>query len=137
VLSRPFTLFDQLLYGLEKRAAEVARLLQPNKDDFMMTFSSPSAQVIYAKSISRVGIRYERIVKGMDEPWRKVCERHLTDLAKSLYIWNLGSQAKHPYPELKEKEIKFFFSHLLGPVGVVAEVPCVDIKMGGENRCKS
>lgn len=47
VLSRPFTLFDQLLYRLDKEADEVSRKLQPVKEDFRPVEGWPSTGLAF------------------------------------------------------------------------------------------
>lgn len=116
VLSRPFTVFDQLLYNLEKRAKDVT--LTPLKNEFRAAYGSShvSAGVRYERRISRIGLVFKIMVSGMDDPWRRVCEFHLTTITKHLWVANLGSQAPHSYPSLKDGQKKFFYSLLLGPV---------------------
>lgn len=116
VLSRPFTVFDQLLYNLEKRAKDVT--LTPLKNEFRAAYDSShvSAAIRYEKSTSRIGLVFKIMVSGMDDPWRRVCEFHLTTITNHLWVANLGSQAAHPYPSQKDGQKKFFYSLLLGPM---------------------
>ncbi len=114
-LSRPFTIFDQLLYNLAKRAKDVT--LTPLKNEFRAAYGSShvNAEVRYEKPASR-SVVFKIIVSGMDDPWRRVCELHLTTITNHLWVANLGSQATHSSPSLKDGQKKFFYSLLLGPM---------------------
>lgn len=112
-LSQPFTVLDQLLYSLDKEANEVARGLRPEKNEFRLSKQSyHSARVEYQKDVSRVGIVFEKTVSAMDEPWRKVCQRHVRRIARDLGVAGLGSQQGSPPVEGLART---FFERHLGP----------------------
>ena len=112
-LSQPFTVLDQLLYSLDKEANEVAKGLRPEKNEFKLSKQSyHSARVEYRKDVSRVGIVFEKTVSAMDEPWRKVCQRHVRRIARELGVTGLGSQ--QGAPPLDGLAHTFFERHL-GP----------------------
>lgn len=128
-LSRPFTIFDQLLYSLEKEAIEDAKYLRPEKNDFKLsTVHYPSATVTYEKKISRVGVTFPVTVSGMNDPWREVCERHIRYMALTLGVLGLGSQAAHPNPEMKDAGVQQFFSRYLGPSVTLENTPVASLR---------
>lgn len=112
-LARPYTVFDHLLYSLDKEVNEVAKNLRPEKNDFRPSkYANDSARVTYEKEVSRVGVLFEKTISGMDDPWRKVCERHVRRMARDLGISGLGSeQASVP----EEGVVRAFFKRHLGP----------------------
>ncbi len=115
-LSRPFTIFDQLLNSFEKEAIQDAKYLRPEKNDFKLsTIHYPSARVTYEKKISRVGVTFPVYVSGMNDPWREVCERHIRYMAITLGVSSLGSQATHPNPAMRDAGVVEFFARYLGP----------------------
>ena len=141
VLSRPFTIFDQLLYSLGKEAAENAKYLRPENDDFRPSRHGRdvSTEVRYEKGNSRVGVLFDVTVSGMNDPWRDVCKRHVEQMALSLGVRYLGSQVAHPDPAIKNSEVQVFFSRYLGPkwsrddIPVAALQPFIDsmVVIGG------
>lgn len=129
MLSRPFTIFDQLLYSLEKQAIEYAKHLRPEKNDFTLsTLHYPSATVAYEKEISRVGVTFPVTVSGMNDPWRQVCERHVKSMALDLGVLSLGSQAAHPNHEMKAWGVHGFFSRYLGPKVSLENMPVTSLQ---------
>ncbi|HLZ35815.1 MAG TPA: hypothetical protein VKP13_17570 [Nitrospira sp.] len=113
VLSRPFTLLDQLLYSLDKEANEVAKGLRPEKNEFRLSKQSyHSARVEYQKDVSRIGIVFEKTVSAMDEPWRKVCQRYVRRIARELGVAGVGSQQGSPP---LDGLARTFFERHLGP----------------------
>lgn len=128
-LSRPVTIFDQLLYSLEKEAIEDAKDLRPEKNDFnLSTLHYASAKVTYEKKIARVGVIFSATVSSMNDPWREVCERHVHRMALTLGVLSLGSQATHPNPEMKDAEIRVFFSRHLGPNVSLGNMPVASLQ---------
>lgn len=118
VLSRPFTIFDQLLYSLGKEAAQNSKYLQPRNQNFRPPKHGlvVSTEVRYEKGNSRVGVMFDMTVSGMNDPWRDVCKEHVRDMAMSLGIDGLGSQVARPPsdPEIKAAQAHHFFSRHLG-----------------------
>jgi hypothetical protein len=112
-LARPYTVFDHLLYSLDKEVNEAAKNLRPEKNDFRPSkYANDSARVTYEKEVSRVGVLFEKTISGMDDPWRKVCERHVRRMARDLGVSGLGSeQALVP----EEGLVRTFFKRHLGP----------------------
>lgn len=113
-LSQPFTILDQLLLGLDRKASEVAKYLRPEKNDFRPTrIVSPDASstVSYDKTIARTVIQFNLTVSGIDDPWRGVCEKRIKDIV------TFGLSL--PYSEEWKQEMKLtawgFFNGLLGP----------------------
>jgi hypothetical protein len=141
VLSRPFTIFDQLLYSLGKEAAENAKYLRPENDDFRPSrhVRDVSTEVRYEKGNSRVGVLFDMTVSGMNDPWRDVCKRHVEYMALALGIHSLGSQVAHPDPAIKGSGVQVFFSRHLGhkwsqdDIPVAALQPFIDsmVVIGG------
>jgi hypothetical protein len=128
-LSRPFTVFEQLLYSLEKEAIEDAKDLQPVNNDFKLSrLHYPSATVTYEKKTSRVGVTFPVTVSGMNDPWREVCERHIRYMALSLGVLGLGSQATHPNPGMKDAGVHQFFSRYLGPSMTLENTPVASLR---------
>jgi len=123
-LSRPFTVFDQLLYGLEGKANEDLKYLLPRKNDFTLSEDyDPNVTVGYAKGILRVGVTYFVRVSTMNEPWREVCERHVQIMASLLGVSHLGSQVANQHPEIRDREVRGFFSRYLGSGGSIETIP--------------
>jgi hypothetical protein len=62
VLSRPFTIFDQLLFSLGKEAAKNAKYLVPENQDFRPSKRAGDVftKVRYEKGNSRVGVLFDR-----------------------------------------------------------------------------
>jgi hypothetical protein len=115
-LSRPFSMFDQLLYSLAIVANENANYFKAEKKDFTpWTHYYPSANVTYEKEIARVAVTFPVTVSHMNDPWRQVCEQHARNMAMDLGVLGLGSQAAHPNPDMKTEGIRQFFSRHLGP----------------------
>jgi hypothetical protein len=95
-LSRPFTIFDQLLYSLGKEAVEAAKAIQPIKNDFTPRWpgmNTPTGQVGYSRTQGRVFVTFDLNVTGMNDPWREVCERHIRYMADHMMLRGLGSQS--------------------------------------------
>lgn len=114
-LSRPFTIFDQLLYSLQKEATEAAKYLRPKNNEFRFSkLHYSSAEVGHEEIISRIGIVFPVIVSGMNDPWREVCKRNADHMAQTLGVVWLGSQVTHPNPELQSVSVRMFFTKHLG-----------------------
>jgi hypothetical protein len=112
-LTRPYTVFDHLLYSLDREVNEVAKNLRPEKNDFRPSKSAnDSARVTYEKEVSRVGVLFEKTISNIDDPWRKVCERHVRRMAKDLGVSELGSEQASVPPE---GPVRAFFKRHLGP----------------------
>lgn len=114
-LSQPFTILDQLLLSLDRKASEVARSLRPEKNDFRPSHIVPGGAlsfVSYDKAIARTVIDFKLTVSGIDDPWRDVCAKRVKNIA--------GFGLQLPYSE-HWKEGDFnptamgFFSEFLGP----------------------
>jgi hypothetical protein len=109
-LSQPFTVFDQLLLSLDRKAGEVAKYLRPKNNDFRPSnrvSGDATSRVYYEKSIARTVIEFDLTVSGIDDPWRDVCARRLSDITGPGGLW---------LPSSKESIIQdVFFSHHLGP----------------------
>ena len=113
-LSQPFTILDQLLLSLDRKASAVARSLRPEKNDFRPSHTvSPEAfsSVYYDKATARTVIEFRLTVSGIDDPWRDVCAKRLKDIV------TFGLQL--PYSGEWKQELKptvvGFFSEFLGP----------------------
>jgi hypothetical protein len=130
VLSEPFTVFDQLLYSLGKGAAENKQYLRPENGDFRPSKLNRdvSTEVRYEKGNMRVGVIFEVWVSGMNDPWRDVCKRHVETMASLLGVEGLGSQIKHPNPELKASQLHLFFSKYLGPKWSPDDMPVASLQ---------
>jgi hypothetical protein len=130
VLSRPFTIFDQLLYSLGKEAAQNAKYLQPENQDFRPSkhLRDIFTEVRYEKGNSRVGVLFDMTVSGMNDPWREVCNRHVKDMALFLGVRSLGSQIAHPNPEIKASGVHLFFSRYLGPKWSQDDIPVASLQ---------
>lgn len=108
-LSRPFTILDQLLLGLQRQAEQEAGRFRPERGDYRPSRVAPDAFAVtrYEPDIARVGILFSVNVTGMDDPWREVCRAHLKRLVS---IGALG---------IPRRENTFlqpgFLDHLVGP----------------------
>ena len=91
VLSRPFTIFDQLLFSLGKEAAKNAKYLVPENQDFRPSKRAGDVftKVRYEKGNSRVGVLFDMTVSGMNDPWQGVCKRHVEHMALFLGVQGL------------------------------------------------
>ena len=130
VLSRPFTIFDQLLYSLGKEAAENAKYLKPENQDFRPSerLRDVFTEVRYEKGNSRVGVLFDMTVSGMNDPWREVGKRHVETMALFLGVRALGSQIAHPNPEIKVSGVHQFFSRYLGPKWSQDDMPAASLQ---------
>jgi hypothetical protein len=120
VFSRPFTIFDMLLHSLGKEITEAAKDIQPEKNDFIPSrYGYPSGQIRYIKEASRVAVGFDITVRGMNDPWREVCKRHVNHMAQYLGVSDLGSQQASANnalaSSLTEAGIRGFFQSHLGP----------------------
>jgi hypothetical protein len=114
-LSQPFTVLDQLLLSLQRRATEEAKHIRPEKNDYRPSSAvhgEVSAVVAYMKPTARTHVGFHVTVSGIDDPWRSVCERRL----KNLVTFGL----RLPYhEEWKQKDFRLtalgFFGDFLGP----------------------
>lgn len=109
-LSQPFTVFDQLLLGLDRKASEVVKDLRPEKNDFRPSRRVPdgSSKVWYDKSSARTVIELGLPVNGIDDPWRDVCAKRVKAIAGPGGLWLPDSEAW-------EITARIFFFPLLGP----------------------
>jgi hypothetical protein len=113
LFSRPFTVFDQLLYALAKHADESVEHLKPHDNEFRFLErvpgyqARPSARVESIPDLHRVAVGVSLEVSGMNDPWREVCERHVKDFASLLRI--------DVPPRRSGASVKYFFGKLLGP----------------------
>ena len=109
-LSQPFTVFDQLLLSLDRKASEVAKYLRPEKNDFRPSTTvsgAATSRVYYDKSFARTAIEFHLTVSGIDDPWREVCAKRVRDVAGPGGLW---------LPSSNESIIaRAFFSDHLGP----------------------
>lgn len=95
-LSRPFTIFDQLIYSLGREAVEAAKEIQPIKNDFTPLWpgmDTPRGSVGYSWARRRVFVTFDLSVTAMNDPWREVCERHIRYMASHMMLRGLGSQS--------------------------------------------
>lgn len=112
-LSQPFTVLDQLLLSLERRAAVVAKDIRPQKSEFRPSrMLDVSSSVSFSSDINRVLVEFRVPVTGIDDPWREVCSKHLQQAV------TFGLQL--PYSEhWKSKNFNItatgFFGDFLGP----------------------
>ncbi len=112
VLAKPFTIFDQLLYSLNKQAEEAVQNLRPENNDFRVARDSlKNGSVYYSQKMLRVGMLFMIFVNSIDDPWREVCRRHAQHMAIYMGI---------PYGPQKDSffidgRASAFFSAHLGP----------------------
>jgi len=95
-LSRPFTVFDHLLYSLGREAIEAAKAIQPINNDFTPRWPQSdvaSGSVGYVRAQGRVFVTFDLDVTGMNDPWREVCERHIRYMAVYMRLSGTGSQS--------------------------------------------
>lgn len=93
-LSRPFTVFDQLIHSLGREADEAAKALQPERNDFTPSWPGMDiarGQVGYSWTRRRVLVTFDLSVTGMNDPWREVCERHIRHMASRMMLTGLVS----------------------------------------------
>ena len=130
VLSKPFTIFDQLLYGLGKEAAEKVMDLRPENDDYKMSRQHPqiSTEVRYEKGNSRVGVLFNMTVSGMNDPWRDVCKRQVKEMSRLLHFEALGSQVATHEGEGKAWRVHYFFTHYLGHKWSKEDIPATSLQ---------
>jgi hypothetical protein len=108
-LSQPFTIFDQLLLGLDQKAREIAKEVPPDKNDFRvsrMGLSDATSTVVYDKSRARTSIQFGLYLSGIDDPWQDVCAKHLGRIAVRLAL---------PHRKYWDTTARGFFLDLLGP----------------------
>lgn len=113
--SRPYTVFDQLLFSLQGRAMRSIGVIRPYKNDFRFSDSefpspSPESKVSYDEEAKRIGIKVSVFVTAMDNPWEAVCERHVKRLTS---YFSLGMH--RPGDSLYDGSVRIFFEDLLGP----------------------
>lgn len=108
-LSQPFTIFDQLLLGLDQKAREVAKEVTPEKNDFRLSRmgrSDATTTVVYDKSRARTSIQFGLDLSGIDDPWQDVCAKHVRRIAVRLAL---------PHRNYWDTTARGFFLDLLGP----------------------
>lgn len=108
-LSSPFTVLDQLLLRLDEKAREVAKEIQPERNDFRWSSLFPTgadSTVAYDKSRARTFIVFGLKLSGIDDPWRDVCAKHMNRISISLGL---------PHREHWDITGRSFFLKLLGP----------------------
>ena len=117
-LTKPFTILGQLLYSLERKVYEESEYIQPENSDFrLLRNRNVVTSVRYEKQNCRVGITFEVSVKGMDDPWEHVCERHTSRLALRLGILGAGSKSANEEANITRGILRrVFFHNHLGPV---------------------
>lgn len=111
-MSRPFTVFDQLLASLDRRASEIAERLRPEKNDFQPSITIPFiaiSQVHYDRSSARIGIEFGLDVSGMADPWRDVCAKRVKDI-----VGPRGLSLPSTRGKIWQPSAFLFFSPLLG-----------------------
>ena len=122
-LSQPFTVFDQLLLSLDRKASDVSKSLRPEKNDFRTSNTvsgDATSRVYYDKSSDRTAIEFSLYVSGIDDPWRDVCARRVRDIAGPRGLW---------LPSSKESIIlHVFFNHHLGPRSVSHDAQLANYK---------
>jgi hypothetical protein len=131
VLSKPFTIFDQLLYGLGKEAAEKVMDLRSKNEDYRVAkqHSYISTEVRYEKENSRVVVGFDITVSGMNDPWRDVCKRQVIGLSELLHFYALGSQvATYESGEGKAWRVHYFFKHYLGHKWSKEDMPAASLQ---------
>jgi hypothetical protein len=112
-LSQPFTVLDQLLMSLDGRARLAATDLRPEKNDFQPSRTGPGVLtfVRYDKSMARTHVEFNLTITSINDPWRDVCKKHLSDLV------TFGLRLPY-YKEWQEKEFRptalGFFGDFLG-----------------------
>jgi len=113
-LSQPFTVLDQLLLSLDRKATEVAKSLRPEKNDFRPSHTvsgEAHSRVSYERSTARTVIQFRLTVSGIDDPWRDVCAKRV----KNIVTFGL----ELPYHKEWEQEFRpsalGFFADFLGP----------------------
>jgi hypothetical protein len=130
VLSKPFTIFDQLLYGIGKEAGEKVMDLRPVNEDYRVSkqHSYISTEVRYEKGNSRVGVLFDMTVSGMNDPWRDVCKRQVTEMSRLLHFEALGSQIATQEGEGKAWRFHYFFTHYLGHKWSKEDMPATSLQ---------
>lgn len=114
-LTQTFTVFDQLLLGLDHKADQISNHLQPEKNDFRLTSSEfPTlSTVYYDKTLFRTIVEFDLTVNGMDDPWRDVCAKHAKEIAGFRYLDLPNSKTWNPFDQR-------LISSILGP-GIVSD----------------
>lgn len=117
-LTKPFTILDQLLYSLDRRVNEEAKYIRPEANDFRLVKNRDArTSVQYEKENSRIAVVFELKVKGMDDPWQDVCQRHSNKLSLRLGILGMGSKSATPETSgLAGTLRRMFFQSHLGPI---------------------
>lgn len=112
-LSQPFTIFDQLLVNLDRKASQVAIQFRPERNDFRPSrnvLSTTFSTTRYDNSTARTMVEFSTTVSGIDDPWRNVCKNRVSDIATS--------RLQLPYYKEWQQEFKLtilgFFSEILG-----------------------
>lgn len=82
-LSQPFTVFDQLLLSLDRKANDVAEQFRPEKNDYRPSpgIGGVFSTVLYEKSDLRTTVGFSLYVSGIDDPWRDVCAKRVKHIA--------------------------------------------------------
>ena len=128
-LSRPFTVFDQLLHSLQKEAMEAAKFLRPENNEFRLSrLHYPNAEVRHEEKISRIGVLFPAIVTGINDPWREVCKKSASLMAQTLGVDWLGSQVVHPNPDMQIASVSNYFTKHLGANFPSANLPVSSLR---------
>ena len=114
-MSQPFTILDQLLLSLDRKAREAAKHFRPTKNDFQLGknwLGQAFSFVKYDATNKRTHVQFSVVVSSIADPWRDVCVKWLKDTV----TFGLGL----PYhEEWKQQEYRLtalaFFSEFLGP----------------------
>src|SRR4051812_39743352 len=70
-LSQSFTVLDQLLLTLARKASVTAKDLRPEKSDFRPSRGGfVYSSVSYDRPLARTGVAFQVTVTGIDDPWR-------------------------------------------------------------------
>jgi hypothetical protein len=113
VLSRPFTVFDQLLLGMDQKAARVARAIRPENNDYRPSTREgllPSGHVFYDEANRRTMVEFAIWVRGVEDPWRETCARRVREL-----VGPEGMLLPRTTPNAWPTSGYTFFPEFLGP----------------------